>query len=835
MPASIVQTSRVIVPTADERAIISEFGISLLEEDSILLAVRTQRNGGVLEARVVVNDHEDTAIDVRPADAIVLVQNVPRLVPQDGNRPVRMHPLSPSGDGGADGAEGASGGEDDKDEPGDVPPLVDVPADSDDESDGEVADDETAAIEAARVAQARQAAVVKARLELRAAEEAEAEAKRAARAAAKPAAARKAATPRVRKPTVRPATESKAAALDGEFATLLEDSSLGGLADAFRKAGVLNLLAFMRHTIAELEESFQRPTIKGAKFIFSSVERRMLKQMGMDEGEPLKPQTPGAVGLARPTAALPPAGADLAAWLASKGLAPAPAPGASPPEPPSALAGEEARKLFEHAPHTAALCARVPFAELDAKALDGLTRQLARVFEMDDVLGDTSATVTLESAVDTLDSLLMSGDWEMRDLAVDGDGMRALNKFVVRMCMLKRKQAPTRDTPRPSPTSDEEQMNLVKSVAGSILDSSQQATSAADHKAAAEIAASEKRLKAVTENAMARAALKEFAQTVQSSAKPQEKLAAYAEVSDKFATVAELLKSSHVRAPKGAAHLESPHAQGVVGDWREAKGGLLTAARDVLRRMLPVHADAMKLAEAVFSGKMDGSGDFSIRALSEPAKPASWLGKPTQEGEAQDKGKPTVAILVTAMPAILYAFTVLQPQDKVALMTLTEVNAEVSTGLKRSGVAGAVDTIYAPLMRAYTEKMDAFQKSVSAPLPVLSTIWAEERTRAVEAYSLHAGSPAAPGATPAAAESATVKAMEGKVKKIESLLGKIAKKVKDGGYQSGVESEDEDDDEDAPKKKKKKKKTTAQKTKELKAQLKEAQEQLAVSAAPSGV
>jgi hypothetical protein len=244
--------------------------------------------------------------------------------------------------------------------------------------------------------------------------------------------------------------------------------------------------------------------------------------------------------------------------------------------------------------------------------------------------------------------------------------------------------------------------------------------------------------------------------------------------------------------------------------------------------MLPVHADAMKLAEAVFSGKMDGS-DFSIRALSEPAKPASWLGKPTQEEEGKDKGKPTVAILVTVMPAILYAFTVLQPQDKEALMALTEVNAEVAIGLKRSGVAGAVDTIYAPLMRAYTEGMDAFQKSVSAPLPGLSTVWAEERTRAVEAYSLHATSPASPAAAPTATESAAAKAVEAKVKKLETLIGKLAKKVNSEGYRSSAESGDEDDDDDSPPKKKKKKKTTSQKTKELKAQLKEAQEQLAAS------
>jgi hypothetical protein len=258
---------------------------------------------------------------------------------------------------------------------------------------------------------------------------------------------------------------------------------------------------------------------------------------------------------------------------------------------------------------------------------------------------------------------------------------------------------------------------------------------------------------------------------------------------------------------------------------------VLTAARDVLRRCLPVHADAMKLAEAVFSGKVDGSGDFSIRALSEPAKPASWLGKPTQEVEAKESGKPSADVLVKAMPAVLLAFGMLQPQDTLVLLTLTEVNCEVAKGLKRSGVAGAVDTIYAPLMRAYTEGFDAFQKSVSAPMPVMATVWAAERTRAVEAYSLQVVPAAAPAAGATAGDTAAVKALEGVVKGLKYSLDKLARKVADGGYKSGGETDDEDDDDDAgAKKKKKKKKSSSQKAKELKAKLKEAEEKLAAAA-----
>jgi hypothetical protein len=609
----------------------------------------------------------------------------------------------------------------------------------------------------------------------------------------------------------------------------LATHGLTGMAEGLRKAGVVSMTALRNHTVAELLESLQRRGIRGKDYVFSSVERRTLIRMGMEEGDPPPAGAPTAAPPVRPDAAPAAADADLAAWLHHKAGDPPPLTGGAPPPPPPGAASS----VLSGTPHAQAMLARA-VSELEPQAVSRLTRQLARVFKLEDAImqPENGSACTLEEAIDTLDALLDAGKWSIADLRQPEDGMRVVNRFVVKLCVQEQRAVDERKS-RSTPVSDgEQQVNVAKSLAGAVLEGVQGSTSSADHKAAAEISASEKRLKAVLLSASDISSLRSFAQHMQSDADPKAKMAAYEDMANN-ATIAELLKSSHVRAPKGAASVDSPHALGVVGDWREARAGILTAARDLLRRTLPVHADAMKLAEAVFSGKMS-SGDFSMKALSEPAKPASWLGKPTQETGSKDK-KPTEKVLVTVMTPIHLAFKYLQPQDKDMALTLAEINCEVAKGLERSGVAGAVDIIYAPLMRAYDEGYDAFQKSASAALPVMSKVWAEERALAIEAYSMQVAPAAAQPQAPAATDTAALKELKELFLGLKSSVSTLKKKVKaGGGYASSAgESEDEDDDGGAEKKKKKKK-TTSAKMKDIKAKLKEAEDKLAAAGGQEG-
>ena len=67
----------------------------------------------------------------------------------------------------------------------------------------------------------------------------------------------------------------------GELLVLLEDAHLAGLADDLVKAGIVSVAVLEAHTVAEIEASLARPTVKGTKFVLSAFQRRMLASLGL--------------------------------------------------------------------------------------------------------------------------------------------------------------------------------------------------------------------------------------------------------------------------------------------------------------------------------------------------------------------------------------------------------------------------------------------------------------------------------------------------------------------------------------------------------------------------
>jgi hypothetical protein len=335
---SIEQDSVVLVPTEPQRDILSGHGITVEEGDSVMMTAVTKRSGEVTLAHLTINEDPENIWMLSPQRAVDIADAIPALTPNDGMHTVRMHaPVVEEPEPDTDATE---------EHPEAALLLHDAGDDADDEEATEVdaeLEEITAAAEAAREAAVQQRAA--SALAMQAATEAEemakeaaaaAEAKKAAQAEKRAAAlaAKKASvtTPRSsRKPAVEKATESAVTAIETELMDNLATHGLTGMAEGLRKAGVVSMTALWNHTVAELLESLQRRGIRGKDYVFSSVERRTLIRMGMEEGDPPPAGAPTAAPPVRPDAAPAAADADLAAWLHHKAGDPPPLRAVLPP------------------------------------------------------------------------------------------------------------------------------------------------------------------------------------------------------------------------------------------------------------------------------------------------------------------------------------------------------------------------------------------------------------------------------------------------------------------------------------------------------------------------
>lgn len=314
-----------------------------------------------------------------------------------------------------------------------------------------------------------------------------------------------------------------------------------------------------------------------------------------------------------------------------------------------------------------------------------------------------------------------------------------------------------------------------------LLDAAAPPTSQADIKIAEELAASRVRREAHVGDATSMAALAALEEVLVSDATSSTKLRAYAKTLNASETVAHLLYAAHVREPKQGA-LSMPNALATrheVERMRSVRAGVFAAARDRLVHMLPENADADVLIAAIFHGELAAKegAKFTLRSLANPKQPPSWTGLASEANDSADSSKGQVSALIalqSVMRPIIFAFTVLHPLDFMAHDTFAIVMAEVSKGLKRNGVASAVDRVLSPLFREYELAWTQFQKSARVAMPTLDVVWAKVRIMPSVAGYLAQSAMPPPAAAPATEDAKAAKTVKQHGDKIQELMREIA-------------------------------------------------------------
>ena len=297
-------------------------------------------------------------------------------------------------------------------------------------------------------------------------------------------------------------------------------------------------------------------------------------------------------------------------------------------------------------------------------------------------------------------------------------------------------------------------------------------------------------------------ALAAFAKVMESDVSNADKLECFKQISQKHTPIAELIKASHVKEPRGELLAACPQSETVVRLLRVARLGVKAAAKGVMRSFIPPSGDSAALVEAVFAGILVGDVTCSVSNLADATKAKTWLG--IKCAAASDKNAASRANLLVvqlkALPLLGYTLMVLQPEDPTIAWTMMEVMANVARGVAARSVQETVDGLLVPLMRAYAEAFDRFQKSSTAKLPRMADVWTKEKAEpAVVAFlslvgTAEAGSVANGGqANGSTSSDAQLKTL---TDKLDKRFDKLEKKQRALSKQvSDVES---DDDEAAP-------------------------------------
>ena len=222
---------------------------------------------------------------------------------------------------------------------------------------------------------------------------------------------------------------------------------------------------------------------------------------------------------------------------------------------------------------------------------------------------------------------------------------------------------------------------------------------------------------------------------MESNSTDLEKLKAYSSVTNSQAAVAELLKASHIREPRGEFAIVCPGADACVKMARTARSGARAAARAVLRTFLPpATGDPSVLVDAVVSGQLVGGANFSVTTLTDPSKPKEWLGLKASSDSSAKSRSAQLSVLLRALPLISCALAMMHPEDSSVHLTMMDVMAVVARGVASRSAEESLSGVLVPLFRAYGEAFDKFQKSSSVQLPTLAAVW--ERERAAPTLSL---------------------------------------------------------------------------------------------------
>jgi hypothetical protein len=186
-----------------------------------------------------------------------------------------------------------------------------------------------------------------------------------------------------------------------------------------------------------------------------------------------------------------------------------------------------------------------------------------------------------------------------------------------------------------------------------------------------------------------------------------------------------------------------------------------------------------------------------VSNLAKPDKAKPWLG--LQAASTSDKTAGSQAKLLVvqlkALPLLGHALMLLQPADITVAMTWMELMSNFARGVSVRTVSDCVDGLLVPVMRAYADAIDAFQKSATALMPSLADVWLKERQApTVMAFlanigTAEAGASSAGAAAPANAASAS---------QLDDALKRVAKLEKKQKAIHAKLSDAEDDEEERP-------------------------------------
>ena len=561
-----------------------------------------------------------------------------------------------------------------------------------------------------------------------------------------------------------------------ELVGALQSVGLEGQIVFLGKANITSLNALIMHTMDELEDSLRRPQAQGKSFVFSPFERRMLFSLGVEGGVVAAAAAPGPLS----------ASLDFGGQLFDVA-----AESTAAPPPPSTVGG-----ILSGCTHAAALLGAVG-GELDEAFVAEVLTSLA-----DAAQSASSAPVagsSMSQLVDKLDLLLESlcekGALALESLTPTTVGRRSAAKLAAKLTMRVEEGVRAR---KPSvgggDGSSFESLSRVLTAAHSPR------LSPTEEKVAEELSASQSRLEAVARDPKAMAALSNLSALFETKESETVKLATYATVATNMQSIAALLKASHVKEPRGEFSALCPQAELCVRLLRVVKNGVRSAQKAILRRFLPPSADTSSLVEAALHGQLGGESACSVSELALATKPKVWLGvaaAAASNAAAASKSSQLV-VLLKALPLISFSLMQMQPEDTTIAVTMMDVMANVARGVAVRSVGETVAGLLVPMMRAYGEAFDTFQKSATVAIPILGEVWAKERLEStVTAFMASVGSAeATPGSTSSApvgaAQPEAVSALEKKLEKANKRLDALAKQQR--GFTKAL-SDGSDDEE----------------------------------------
>ena len=586
-------------------------------------------------------------------------------------------------------------------------------------------------------------------------------------------------------------------ATDPELMTALSEHGLMGFADMLKKAMISDTRSLKLHSLRDLEEALSRKGVGGNNYLMTKLFKTAWMESGLLKNQSKEPPPPD------------PDQEDPEKDSADNSETSSDEPNPTAKEPPRGI--PQPRPTWSQAtgvkvgdlsssPHASAML---------LGATQGSGVNFSCLLAIDKILYASvgvshDAPTTIVGAIDsievTLEDGISTGKWKLSELIPSEMTERGIEKLCRKLALKSIKAS--RDKGQNEDGGMRELASTLMEAQANILPHSN-----SDFKVMEELEASRARLLAVADDPVALKALLSFVGVLRSSEVTEgEKMIAYENLAVKNVTVSQLLKSAHVREPKGTL---SSNLRAAVDGYRSALNGIKSAAKAVMRDKLPHNAEPKLLIEAVFAGKLGTSSEFSVHAIVEPGKPRSWLGTPMpSEGskkkvEGEDIGY--LITLFTALPQIGYALEILMPNDKTVTETWASICAEIARGLRRGGVVGAVDNVLAPLLKAYEEKWEQYQKLSSAQLPTLKEVWLAERTSTTMSAYLSATAllvSAGPAGSSSVGQSDIDKQYEKRFKQLEDKLNK-----------SLSDAEGDDDKDKAAKKKAKKERQKASKAK----------------------